>query len=163
VVKAKVLDVDVDKERISLGIKQLARRSVRDRVNTVGKGGVVTCTVTEVTSKAVSRSTVGEPAVVFIRKADLSRDRAEQRPERFAVGEKVDAKVTRSIVLAPRVALDQGTSKWRKKQKPWHEYGSSDSRRVAGRYPRRSPRRRSGSSFRRCRCERPPGRSAGRC
>src|SRR6202011_550795 len=90
-VKVRVLGVDVEQERISLGIKQLASHPFESTLAGVKKGAVVTCTVTAVSDGGVE-VTLGDGLPGFIRKAELSRDRAEQRPDRFAVGEKVDAK-----------------------------------------------------------------------
>src|SRR5438270_981695 len=92
-VKVKVLDIDVEKERISLGIKQLAVDPHESTLQTLKKGSVVTCTVSAITDQGIE-VTVGDGMPGFIRTTDLSRDRREQRPDRFAVGEKVDAKVT---------------------------------------------------------------------
>jgi small subunit ribosomal protein S1 len=85
-VKAQVLDVDVEKERISLGIKQLGGDpfAAADSGD-IKKGAVVTCEVTEVKESGLDVKIVGTDLVAFIRRADLARDRSEQRPERFAV------------------------------------------------------------------------------
>src|ERR1700748_373498 len=92
-VKVRVLDVDAEKERISLGIKQLEADPLESGAATVKKGDVVTCTVTGITDGGIEVEMAGGfPG--FIRKSELSRDRAEQRPDRFAVGEKLDAKIT---------------------------------------------------------------------
>ena len=91
-VKAKVLDVDVAKERISLGIKQLSEDPFAGALASVKRGAQVTCSVTAITDGGIEVSVDG--AHGFIRKAELSRHRGDQRPERFAVGEKVDARVT---------------------------------------------------------------------
>jgi len=99
-IKAKVLDVDVEKERISLGVKQLAGDPMTG--DTFRKGQTVTVTVTEITTGGIEVK-FGEddaPMTAFIRKSDLSRDRQEQRPERYAVGDRVDAQVT-NIDKAP--------------------------------------------------------------
>src|SRR6476660_4562330 len=92
-VQAQVLDVDGEKERIALGIKQLAG----DPMATAGelkKNSVVTCEVTEVKEAGLEVKIIGTELTAFIKRSDLARDRAEQRPERFAVGQKVDARVT---------------------------------------------------------------------
>ncbi len=99
-VKAKVLDVDVEKERISLGIKQLKDDPAASVLETVHKGDVVTCLVSAVQANGVEVK-VGDVLTGFIRRSELARDKADQRPDRFAVGEKVDAKVT-SIDRAAR-------------------------------------------------------------
>src|SRR5579872_3837201 len=92
-VKVRVLDVDAEKERISLGIKQLQADPLETGAATVKKGDVVTCTVTATSDGGIEVELAGGfPG--FIRKSELSRDRAEQRPDRFAVGEKLDAKIT---------------------------------------------------------------------
>ena len=92
-VKAKILEVDVEKERISLGIKQLSDDPFAGSIDSIRKGDVVTCSITNVVDNGIE-VTVNDMMSGFIRKADLSRDRSEQRPDRFAVGEKVDARVT---------------------------------------------------------------------
>ncbi len=85
-----VLDIDTDKERISLGIKQLTDDPFKGATSGVKRGDRVTCTVTEVTTAGLEVTTTdGAPG--FIRKAELARDRGEQRPDRFAVGDKLDA------------------------------------------------------------------------
>lgn len=91
-VKVRILDVDPSKERVALGIKQLTDDPYEGAMKGMAKGAVVTCTVTEVTANGIE-VTVSDGVTGFIKKADLSRERSEQRPDRFAVGEKVDAKI----------------------------------------------------------------------
>src|SRR4051794_37440954 len=104
-VKVRVLDVDVEKERISLGVKQLSADPFEKGAEGVKKGNVVTCTVVQVQDNGLD-VTVADGTPGFIRKAELARERSEQRPDRFAIGEKVDAKVisvdraTRKITLS---------------------------------------------------------------
>ncbi|MFX4223803.1 MAG: S1 RNA-binding domain-containing protein [Thalassobaculum sp.] len=93
-VKAKVLDVDVEKERISLGIKQLTTDPFAGRLRRRPQGRGRDLHGDRRSPTAASRSVWASGLTGFIRKSDLSRDRSEQRPDRFAVGEKVDAKVT---------------------------------------------------------------------
>ena len=104
-VKAKVLDVDVEKERISLGIKQLGGDPVRAKAGEMQEGPVVTGEVTEVKDAGIEVKFAGTDLTAFIRRADLARDRDDQRPERFAVGEKVDARVTQFDRKARKVAV----------------------------------------------------------
>jgi small subunit ribosomal protein S1 len=124
-VKARVLDVDIEKERISLGVKQLSMdpaESVDLRKNTV-----VTTTVTEITSGGIEVS-IGDGALKsFIRKGDLSRDRQEQRPERFSVGDKVDALVTAFDKAARKVSLSVKALEIRDEKEAVEQYGSADS------------------------------------
>jgi small subunit ribosomal protein S1 len=126
-VKAKVLDVDVEKERISLGIKQLAGDPMAE--DTFRKGQTVTVTVTEVTSGGIEVK-FGEddaPMNAFIRKSDLSRDRQEQRPERFAVGDRLDAQVTNIDKAARRVSLSVKALEMAEDKEAIEKFGSSDS------------------------------------
>jgi small subunit ribosomal protein S1 len=97
-VQARILAIDVEKERISLGIKQLEEGKNTASSAPAGAGGnskkgeVVTCVVTETNNGGIEVR-LDDNSTAFIKKADLSRDRQEQRPERFAVGDRVDAKV----------------------------------------------------------------------
>jgi small subunit ribosomal protein S1 len=125
-VKVKVLDVDVEKERISLGIKQLASDPFEQAAAGVKKGDVVTCTVTQITEGGIEVE-VGEGFTGFIRKSDLSRERSEQRPERFAVGEKVDAKVTQVDRGSRKIGLSIKAKEVEEEKSAMAEFGSSDS------------------------------------
>jgi len=126
-VKARVLDVDVEKERISLGIKQLAGDPLSG--DTFRKGQTVTATVVEVTSGGVEVKFGDDaaPMTVFIRKGDLSRDRSEQRPERFAVGDRLDAQVTSVDKATRRVALSIKALEMAEDKEAIEKFGSSDS------------------------------------
>jgi small subunit ribosomal protein S1 len=127
VVKARVLDVDVEKERISLGIKQLAGDPMEG--DTYRRGQTVTVTVTEITTGGIEVKFGDEeaPMTAFIRKSDLSRDRADQRPERFAVGDRVDAQVTQIDKAARRVALSIKALEMADEKEAIEQFGSSDS------------------------------------
>ncbi|MCC7268749.1 MAG: 30S ribosomal protein S1 [Caulobacteraceae bacterium] len=127
IVKAQVLDVDVEKERISLGIKQLAGDPMAG--DGFRRGQTVTVTVTEVTSGGIEVK-FGEddaPMTAFIRKSDLSRDRQEQRPERFAVGDRVDAMVTTVDKAARRVSVSIKALEMADEKDAIEQFGSSDS------------------------------------
>ena len=125
-VKVRVLDVDVEKERISLGIKQLAADPLESSVTSVKKGDVVTCTVTMQTEGGLEVELAnGLPG--FIRKSELSRDRAEQRPDRFAVGEKFDAKITGLDRATRKATLSIKAREVDEDKQAMAEFGSSDS------------------------------------
>jgi small subunit ribosomal protein S1 len=126
-VKARVLDVDVEKERVSLGIKQLAGDPMHEE--TFRKGQIVTTTVTEVTSGGieVKFGDGAAPMSAFIRKSDLSRDRSEQRPERYAVGDRLDAQVTNVDKAARRVSLSVKALEMAEDKEAIEKFGSSDS------------------------------------
>jgi len=126
-VKAKVLDVDIEKERISLGIKQLAGDPMQG--DTYRKGQTVTVTVTEITSGGIEVK-FGEdeaPMTAFIRKSDLSRDRADQRPERFAVGDRLDAQIANVDKAARRVSLSVKALEMAEEKEAIEKFGASDS------------------------------------
>ncbi|MBI1186930.1 MAG: 30S ribosomal protein S1 [Alphaproteobacteria bacterium] len=126
VVKARVLDVDVDKERISLGIKQAGEDPLAGAE--YRKGQIVTVEVVEVTSGGVDVA-FGEGNALrsFIRKSDLSRDRQEQRPDRFAVGDRLDAMVTNFDKASRRVSLSIKAMELADEKEAIAQFGSSDS------------------------------------
>jgi small subunit ribosomal protein S1 len=126
-VKAVILDVDTDKERISLGIKQLKSDPV-NAISGLKKGATITCTVTEVTENGLE-VLIGEEDGMksFIRRSDLSRERSEQRPERFSVGDKIDAKVTSMDKKARKVGLSIKQLEISDEKEAVAQYGSSDS------------------------------------
>ena len=125
-VQAKVLDVDVDKERISLGIKQLQEDPAADVLARVHKGDVVTCVVTAVQTNGIEVK-VDEVLTGFIRRAELARDKQDQRPDRFAIGEKVDAKITGLDRAARKLTLTIKGREVEEDKQAIQEYGSSDS------------------------------------
>ena len=125
VVKAKVLDVDVEKERISLGIKQLSEDPVGSAITEVKKGDVVTCTVSAIVDNGIEVR-VNDSVPGFIRKSELSRERSEQRPDRFAAGEKVDAKVTQVDKSGRRLTLSIKAREADEEKQAMKAYGSTD-------------------------------------
>ncbi|MDP6705800.1 MAG: 30S ribosomal protein S1 [Alphaproteobacteria bacterium] len=124
-IKAKVLDFDVEKERISLGIKQLADDPFQ-ATDELRRGNVVTCTVAAVVDNGIE-VTVGSDVKGFIRRSDLSRDRIEQKPERFSVGDKVDAQITNIDRGQRRVVLSIKAREIREEKEAVAQYGSTDS------------------------------------
>ena len=125
-VKAKVLDIDINKERISLGIKQLTEDPYAGQVDAYRKGEIVTCIVSAVSENGIDVK-IGESMTGFVRRTDLSRDRAEQRTDRFAVGEKVDAIVTSVDKKTRKLALSIKARESAEEKKAMDEFGSSDS------------------------------------
>ncbi len=124
-VSARVLDIDIEKERISLGIKQLSQ----DPTESIDlrKNSIVTTTVTEITTGGIEVSIADGALKGFIRKADLARDRGDQRPERFAVGDKVDALVTAFDKSARKVGLSIKAMEIKDEKEAVEQYGSADS------------------------------------
>ncbi len=133
-VKAQVLDVDVEKERISLGIKQLAggAPAAEPAAGELKKGAVVTCEVTEVKEGGLDVKIVGTEYSSFIKRSELARDRSEQRPDRFAVGQKVDARVTQFERRSRRVSVSIKALEVAEEKEAIAQYGSSDSGATLG-------------------------------
>ena len=130
-VKAVVLDVDVEKERISLGVKQLSGNPVSDTEAATGgalkKGATVTVEVIEVQDGGLEVKLVDGGANAYIRRADLARDRNDQRPERFSVGQKVDARVTAADKKTGKISLSIKAQEVAQEKEAMEKYGSSDS------------------------------------
>jgi small subunit ribosomal protein S1 len=130
-VKAVVLDVDVEKERISLGIKQLEGDPFAEPGD-VKKGAVVTCEVLEVKEGGIEVKIAGTDFTTFIKRSELARDRSEQRSERFAVGEKVDARVIQFDKKARKVQVSIKALEVAEEKEAIAQYGSSDSGATLG-------------------------------
>ena len=125
-VKAVVLDVDGSKERISLGIKQLGGDPI-DAMAKFKKGDAVTCTVTSVQEAGIEVKVADSDLTAFVKRGDLSRDRSEQRPERFNVGDKVDAAVLSVDKAARKLAVSIKALEIADEKQAVATYGSSDS------------------------------------
>jgi small subunit ribosomal protein S1 len=130
-VKVVVLDVDVEKERISLGVKQLQGDPFSE-AGDLKKGAVVTCEVTGVQDAGLDAKLVGTDLTTFVKRSDLSRDRAEQRAERFAVGDKFDARVTLFDKRARKVSVSIKALEIAEEKEAVAQYGSSDSGATLG-------------------------------
>jgi len=138
-VKAKVLDVDIEKERISLGIKQLlpdpfaaqpqgeTGAKPGDEGPDIKKGSVVTCEVLEVKDGGLDVKITGTDLTAFIKRTELARDRADQKTERFAVGEKVDARVTVFDRRARKISVSIKALEVAEEKEAIAQYGSADS------------------------------------
>ena len=124
-IKAKVLDIDTEKERISLGIKQLSEDPFAAGISELKRGNIVTCTITKIQDNGIEVQ-VNDGISGFIRRADLSRDRGEQRPDRFAEGEKIDAKITNIEKSSRKVTLSIKAKEVEEEKEAMAEYGSSD-------------------------------------
>jgi small subunit ribosomal protein S1 len=135
-VTAQVLDVDVEKERISLGIKQLADGGAaapgEAAAGDLKKGSVVTCEVTEVKEGGIDVKIVGTEYTSFVKRSELARDRSEQRPDRFAVGQKVDARVIQFDRRTHKVSVSIKALEVAEEKEAIAQYGSSDSGATLG-------------------------------
>jgi len=125
IIKAKVLDIDVEKERVSLGVKQLTANPFEGATEEVKKGTVVTAIVSGIGESGIDVEVNGIKG--FIKKSDLAKDRSEQKPERFAVGEKVDAKVMTVDAKNHKVTLSIKARELDEEKKAMEEFGSADS------------------------------------
>ncbi|MBV7378557.1 30S ribosomal protein S1 [Maritimibacter dapengensis] len=125
VVKAVVTEVDTDKERISLSIKALDGDPFAEAVGGVKRGQIITVTVTAIEDGGIEVEYEGMKS--FIRRSDLSRDRAEQRPERFQVGDHVDVRVTNVDAKSRRLGLSIKAREIAEEKEAVEQFGSSDS------------------------------------
>ncbi|GIS09327.1 MAG: 30S ribosomal protein S1 [Alphaproteobacteria bacterium] len=125
-IQAKILDIDVEKERISLGIKQLTEDIAATEIDNIRKGSTVTCTISEITENGLEVN-VGDNLKGFIKKNDLSRERADQKTDRYGLGDKVDATVTNIDKKTKKISLSIKAKEIEEEKKAMAEYGSSDS------------------------------------
>jgi small subunit ribosomal protein S1 len=132
-VRVQVLEVDVEKERISLGIKQLEGDPFAgETAGELRKGSVVTCEVTGIKEGGIDVKIVGTDLEAFIRRNDLARDRGDQRPDRFQVGQKVDARVTQFDRRSHKVSVSIKALEVEEEKEAMEKYGSSDSGATLG-------------------------------
>jgi small subunit ribosomal protein S1 len=124
-VKAKVIEVDVEKERISLSVKALENDPYAEAIGGVKRGGIITVAVTKIEDGGIEVEYEGMKS--FIRRSDLSRDRAEQRPERFGVGDKVDVRVVSVDSKTRKLGLSIKAREIAEEKEAVEQYGSSDS------------------------------------
>jgi len=127
-VRAQVIDVDVEKERISLGIKQLDSDPFVEAAATgeLKKNAIVTCEVTEVKEGGIDVKIAGTEFTTFIKRSELARDRSEQRPERFAAGEKIDARVITFDRKTRKVSVSIKALEMAEEKEAIAQYGSAD-------------------------------------
>ena len=130
-VKTKVLDANVENERISLGIKQLEPDPFADDSLKLKRGMIVTCIVETCNDQGLEVE-VNDGLKGFIRKSELSRDRDEQRPDRFAKGDKVDAQITNIDKKSRKLTLSIKAREILEEKKAMKDYGSSDSGATLG-------------------------------
>ena len=131
VIKTKVLDVSVENERISLGIKQLEADPFADGSLKFKRGMIITCIVEDVVDQGLDVEII-DGLKGFIRKSELSRDREEQRPDRFAKGDKVDAQITNIDKKSRKITLSIKAREILEEKKAMKDYGSSDSGATLG-------------------------------
>ena len=125
VVQAVVSEVDVEKERISLSIKAMGNDSFAEATGGIKRGSIVTVEVTSIEDGGIEVEYEGTKS--FIRRSDLSRDRAEQRPERFSVGDKVDVRITNIDTKTRNLGLSIKAREIAEEKEAVEQYGSSDS------------------------------------
>ena len=128
-VNAVVLEADSEKERVSLGIKQLTPDPFAAGAPSakLKKGMRVTCEVVAVKDSGLDVKLLDHDLTSFIRRSDLSRDRSEQRPDRFGVGEKFDAVVTQVDTKARKVSVSIKALEFAEEKEAVAQYGSTDS------------------------------------
>jgi small subunit ribosomal protein S1 len=126
-VRAIVLDVDVEKERISLGVKQVSGDPYADAGDVIKKGAIVTCEVIEVKDGGLDVRIAGTDFTTFVKRAELARDRNDQRPDMFAAGEKFDARVVLFDKKARKVQVSIKALELAEEKEAMAQFGSADS------------------------------------
>lgn len=126
VIKVKVLDIDVEKERVGLGVKQLSEDPFEGAFSKLKQGQIVTCTITAIQENGIDVK-ISDEIPGFIKKNELSRDRNEQRSDRFAVGEKIDAAILSLDKKNRSVLLSIKAHEVTEEKRVMAEFGSSDS------------------------------------
>ena len=133
IVRARVLDVDTEKERISLGIKQLGADATAPAPSEEGpgaefrKGVVITCEIIDVKDGGIDVKIVGSDLTAFIKRNELARDRNDQRPDRFAVGERIDARVTQFDKRTRKISVSIKALEIADEKEAIAQFGSADS------------------------------------
>ena len=125
-VKAKVLELDIQKERVSLGVKQLTEDPFANAARELKKGQTVTCLVSAVLDSGIEVK-INDTMTGKIRSSDLARERGEQRPNRFSVGDKVDAKITQVDQAGRKFTLSVKALEIEEEKRAMAEYGSTAS------------------------------------
>ncbi len=131
-IEVKILDIDVEKARVGLGIKQLTEDPLGDQFSDINKGDVVTCTVVGTTEAGIEVSFGEKNALGFIKRAELSRERKDQNSDRFSVDEKIDAKVILLDKKTRRITLSIKACEIEDEKQAIENYGSSDSGATLG-------------------------------
>ncbi len=126
ILKTKILDINVENEKVSLGIKQLTEDKFTSELENIKLGDTVTCLINKITDNNVEIS-IGDNIKGNIKKSDLSRDRKEQRTDRFGVGDKVDALVIKIDKKQRSVNMSIKAREIEEEKQAMAEFGSSDS------------------------------------
>jgi len=121
-----VINIDPERERITVGVKQLSKSNFSDALGGLNKGDVVTCQVTAVKKEGIEVE-VAEGIRTFIKKVDISKHKTEQRSERFGVGDKLDAKIISIAANERKIILSIKALEVEEEQRVIAEYGSKDS------------------------------------
>ena len=124
--KTKILDINVENEKVSLGIKQLTEDKFTSELENIKLGDTVTCLITNITDNNIEVS-IGDNVKGNIKKSDLSRDRKEQKTDRFGAGDKVDATVIKIDKKQRSVNVSIKAREIEEEKQAMAEFGSSDS------------------------------------
>ena len=126
ILKTKILDINVENEKVSLGIKQLTEDKFTSELENIKLGDTVTCLINKISDNNIEVS-IGDNIKGIIKKSDLSRDRKEQRTDRFGVGDKVDAAVIKIDKKQRSVNVSIKAREIEEEKQAMAEFGSSDS------------------------------------
>jgi len=124
-VKAKLLEIDIEKERVSLGIKQLTKDPMSDNKDLV-RGNIVTSVIKSITEKGLHVE-ISEGVNGFVKKSELAKERGDQRVDRFAVDEKIDGRIMSIDSNTREVNLSIKALQVAEEKQAMKDYGSVDS------------------------------------
>ena len=125
IVKAKLLEIDIEKERVSLGVKQLSKDPMANNKDLV-RGNIVTSIIKNITEKGLDVE-ITKGVNGFIKKSELAKERADQRVDRFAVDEKIDARIVSIDSTTRAVNLSIKALQMAEEKQAMKDYGSVDS------------------------------------
>ena len=125
-VKAKIIDIDPESQKISLGIKQLVKNPLKSSFKDIKIGDTITCNITKLEEDGIHINTANK-LQGYIEKLDLSQEKSEQRVDRFAVGERVDAVITKIDQENSQLILSIKAREVGEEKKAAAKFGSSDS------------------------------------
>ena len=131
-IKVKILDIDVEKARVGLGIKQLKPDPFEGELNNIAKGEIVTCVVVGINDGGLEVTFGDKNLSGFIKRAELAREKHDQNPEQFAIEEKIDAKIIFIDKKSRKINLSIKASEMEDEKQAIENYGSSDSGATLG-------------------------------
>ena len=125
-IKVKILDINVEKERISLGVKQLDDDPIEEYIKSNPLKSTVTGTITAIDDKGISVN-LEQNVNGYIKKINISKDKLERKTERFAVNEQIDSIIVSVDSKARIINLSIKEIEIQEEKSALSKYGSKES------------------------------------